>query len=172
MGDAAERSSTHISLGDAAEQLLDLTVAVDAHAGERLTSDPVIWLGTVAPDGRPHTVPVWFAFDDPIVTIFSRPDTAKIGHLRTHGAVSVALDTLGHGADVVTGGGHAVLAELAHVEDALDAFGRKYAQMLGDQPLDAWLMTFSQPIVVTLDRLVAWRSTADGLEYRSLPSRG
>jgi hypothetical protein len=115
---------------------------------------------------------VWFAFDDPIVTIFSRPDTAKIGHLRAHGAVSLALDTAGQGGDVVTGGGDAVLSEFARVEDALDAFGRKYAPMLGDQPLDAWLMTFSQPIVVTLDRLVVWRGTANGLEYRSLPSRG
>lgn len=157
------------------DPLLDPAVALDTHAGERLSTEPVIWLGTVAPDGRPHTVPVWFSWDDPIVTIFSRPDTAKIGHLRARGAVSVALDTAGHGADVVTGGGEAVLSELSrvgHVDKALDAFGRKYAPMLGDQPLDAWLMTFSQPIVVTLDRLVAWRSTADGLEYRSLPSRG
>jgi hypothetical protein len=64
-------------------------------------------------------VPVWFTFDDPVVTVFSRPDTAKIGHLRAHDEGSV----------------------------------------------------FSQPIVVTLDRLVVWRSTAGGLEYRSLPSR-
>lgn len=159
-------------MSDVSGALLDPAVAVDAHAGERLTSEPVIWLGTMAPGRRPHTVPVWFAFDDPIVTIFSRPDTVKIGHLRANGAVSLALDTAGQGADVVTGGGDAVLSELALVEDALDAFGRKYAPMLGDQPLDAWLMTFSQPIVVTLDRLVAWRSTANGLEYRSLPSRG
>lgn len=151
--------------------LLDPAVAVDAHAGERLATEPVIWLATVAADGRPHTVPVWFAWSDPVVTIFSRPDTAKIGHLRGHAAVSVALDTAGQGADVVTGGGRAVLSEFARVESALDAFGRKYAPLLGDQPLDAWLMTFSQPIVVTLDRLVAWRSTANGLEYRSLPAR-
>ena len=152
--------------------LLDPTVGVDAHAGERLASEPVIWLGTVTPDGRPHTVPVWFTWADPVVTVFSRPDTAKVGHLRTHGAVSVALDTAEQGTDVVTGGGKAVLSAFARVEDALDAFGRKYAPMLGDQPLDAWLMTFSQPIVVTLDRLVVWRSTAAGLEYRSLPARG
>lgn len=152
--------------------LLDPAVAVDAHVGQRLGSDPVLWLGTVGPAGRPHTVPVWFAWDDPVVTIFSRPDTAKIGHLRAHAQVSVALDTAGGGTDVVTGGGRAVLSEFARVEKALDAFGRKYAPMLGDQPLDAWLMTFSTPIVVTLDRLVAWRSTSGGLEYRSLPSRG
>jgi PPOX class probable F420-dependent enzyme len=152
--------------------LLDPAVTTDAHAAERLAGEPVAWLGTVAPDGRPHTVPVWFTFDDPVVTVFSRPDTAKVGHLRAHAEVSVALDTAEQGTDVVTGGGRAVLAALAHVEDALDAFGRKYAPLLGDQPLDAWLMTFSQPIVVTLDRLVVWRSTAAGLEYRSLPSGG
>lgn len=152
--------------------LLDPAVAVDAHAGQRLATEHVIWLGTVTPGGRPHTVPVWFAWDDPVVTIFSRPDTAKVGHLRDHSEVSLALDTAGEGTDVVTGGGRAVLAEFTRVEKALDAFGRKYAPMLGDQPLDAWLMTFSTAIVVTLDRLVAWRSTPGGLEYRSLPSRG
>ncbi|MDD7967857.1 pyridoxamine 5'-phosphate oxidase family protein [Actinomycetospora lemnae] len=153
-------------------RLLDPAVPVEAHAGERLAGAPVIWLGTVAPDGRPHTVPVWFTWDDPKVTIFSRPDTAKVGHLRAHAAVSVALDTAEEGTDVVTGSGKAVLTELARVERALDAFGRKYAPVLGEQPLDAWLMTFSLPIVVTLDRLVAWRSTSAGLEYRSLPSAG
>lgn len=152
--------------------LLDPSVATDAHAGQRLAGEPVAWLGTVAPGGRPHTVPVWFTWDDPVVTVFSRPDTAKIAHLRAHAEVSVALDTAEQGTDVVTGGGRAVLADLARVESALDAFGRKYAPLLGEQPLDAWLMTFSQPIVVTLDRLVVWRSTAAGLEYRSLVSGG
>jgi PPOX class probable F420-dependent enzyme len=156
-----------------ATPLLDHAVPGDAHAAERLASEPVIWLGTVAPDGRPHTVPVWFAWSDPTVTIFSRPDTAKVAHLRAgHDLVTVALDTAGQGTDVVTGSGRAVLSAFAKVEKALDAFGRKYAPMLGGQPLDAWLMTFSTPIVVTLDRFVAWRSTPDGLEYRSLPSRG
>ncbi|GAA4786448.1 hypothetical protein GCM10023200_20660 [Actinomycetospora chlora] len=154
------------------DPLLDPTVAVDAHAGERLATEPIIWLGTVDGDGRPHTVPVWFAWADPVLTVFSRPDTAKVGHLRVHAEVSVALDTAGQGADVVTGGGRARLSELGEVDDALDAFGRKYAPLLGDQPLDAWLMTFSTPIVVVLDRLVAWRGTSAGLEYRSLPSRG
>lgn len=152
--------------------LLDPTVGVDAHAGARLAGEPVIWLGTVAPGGVPHTVPVWFTWADPVVTVFSRPDTAKVGHLRAHGGVSLALDTAEEGTDVVTGHGHAVLSSFARVEDALDAFGRKYAERLGDQPLDAWLMTFSQPIVVTLDHLVVWRSTAAGLGYRSLPARG
>ncbi|WP_285657751.1 pyridoxamine 5'-phosphate oxidase family protein [Actinomycetospora sp. NBRC 106375] len=154
------------------DPLLDPAVGLDAHVAERLGAEPVLWLGTVDPAGRPHTVPVWFAFDDPVVTVFSRPDTAKIGHLRAHTEVSVALDDTHGGGDVVTGGGRAALSELGKVEPALDAFGRKYAPLLGDQPLDAWLMTFSLPIVMTLERLVVWRGTAAGLEYRSLPSRG
>src|SRR5689334_19236984 len=120
--------------------LLDPAVAADAHTGERLASEPIIWLGTVDAAGRPHTVPVWFAWADPVVTVFSRPDTAKVGRLSTHPEVSVALDTAGQGADVVTGGGRARIAAPGTVEDALDAFGRKYAGFLGDQPLDAWLM--------------------------------
>lgn len=41
--------------------LLDLSRPDDRHTAARLTAEPVIWLGTVGSDGRPHHVPVWFA---------------------------------------------------------------------------------------------------------------
>jgi predicted pyridoxine 5'-phosphate oxidase superfamily flavin-nucleotide-binding protein len=28
-----------------------------------LRDDPVVWLSSVQPDGRPHVVPVWFHWD-------------------------------------------------------------------------------------------------------------
>ena len=39
--------------------LLDVTRTDDRHTSERLSAEPVIWLGTVRPGGRPHNVPVW-----------------------------------------------------------------------------------------------------------------
>ena len=58
--------------------LLDVTRTDDRHTSERLSAEPIIWLGTVRPDGRPHNVPVWFAWHDPMVLIFSMPKTAKV----------------------------------------------------------------------------------------------
>ena len=151
--------------------LLDPADPVAAAAGARLDGEPIIWLGTVSPDRRPHTVPVWFHWSDPQVTIFSRPDTAKTGRLREHGAVSLSLDSAAGGADIVLAEGDAVLPGLDAVRDVLDGFERKYRPMLGGQPFDQWLETFSQPIVVTVGRVIAWRAGPAGLEYRSLPPR-
>ena len=36
--------------------LLDVARGDDRHTAERLAAEPVIWLGTVRPDGRPHDV--------------------------------------------------------------------------------------------------------------------
>jgi predicted pyridoxine 5'-phosphate oxidase superfamily flavin-nucleotide-binding protein len=49
--------------------LLDVARGDDRHTAERLTAEPVIWLGTVRPDGRPHHVPIWFVWHDPLVLL-------------------------------------------------------------------------------------------------------
>ena len=89
--------------------LLDVTRTDDRHTSERLSAEPVIWLGTVRPDGRPHNVPVWFAWHDPMVLIFSMPQTAKVTHVRLSPAVSLALDSADGGQDIVLAEGRAEL---------------------------------------------------------------
>ena len=89
--------------------LLDVTRADDRHTSERLSAEPIIWLGTVRPDGRPHNVPVWFAWHDPMVLIFSMPKTAKVADLRLSPAVSLALDSADGGQDIVLAEGRAEL---------------------------------------------------------------
>lgn len=151
--------------------LLDATIGAEAHIQSRLEREPILWLGTVTPRGEPRSVPVWFRWADPIITIFSQPGTAKVARLRANPAVSIALDTARGGGDVVLGNGHAVLAASVDVDAARPAFEAKYAPMLGAQSFDGWYATFSQPIVVTVERLVAWQNTAEGLDHRSLPRR-
>src|SRR4051794_28986190 len=51
------------------EPLLDLGRPEDAHMHARLSSEPIAWLGTTTPAGRPHHVPVWFLWDDPLVHV-------------------------------------------------------------------------------------------------------
>jgi len=148
--------------------LLDPAVGAEAHVEARLDREPIIWLATVSPRGRPHAVPVWFAWNDPTVAIFSQPSTAKLGHLRSNSAVSLTLDSAQNGTDIVIGEGRAELTSLDQVGDLLLIFTRKYQPMLQDQAIEQWLETFSQPIVISVDKLIAWTKTADGLDYRSL----
>ena len=92
--------------------LLDVARGDDRHTAERLTAEPVIWLGTVRPDGRPHNVPVWFAWHDPLVLIFSMPNTAKVRNMRASPAVSLSLDSADGGRDIVLAEGRATLGLL------------------------------------------------------------
>jgi PPOX class probable F420-dependent enzyme len=94
-----------------AEPLLRPEILADTRISDRLASEPVIWLTTVSADGRPHSVPVWFGWDDPVITVFSQPRTAKVRRLRSNPAVSVSLDTAVYGTDVVTGEGDARLVD-------------------------------------------------------------
>ena len=89
--------------------LLDVTRTDDRHTSGRLSAEPIIWLGTVRPDGRPRNVPVWFAWHDPMVLIFSMPKTAKVRDVRLSPAVSLALDSADGGQDIVLAEGRAEL---------------------------------------------------------------
>ena len=89
--------------------LLDVTRTDDRHTAQRLSAELIIWLGTVRPDGRPHNVPVGFAWHDPMVLIFSMPKTAKVTDVRLSPAVSLALDSAGGGQDIALAEGRAEL---------------------------------------------------------------
>ncbi|MDL5159489.1 pyridoxamine 5'-phosphate oxidase family protein [Actinomycetospora termitidis] len=142
--------------------LLDPSDPVLAHAHERLAAEPVIWLATT----RPHAVPVWFGWSDPTVTIFSRPDTAKIGHLRRDPAVALHLDTAGGGGDVVLLEGRVEFDDRPAGEEA---FASKYAGMLGGQSFADWRSVFSTALTVVVAKVVTWRLGEGGLEHRSVP---
>lgn len=151
--------------------LLDLTRSDDRHTAERLSTEPVIWLGTVRPDGRPHNVPVWFTWHDPTVLIFSMPETAKARHVRRYPGVSLALDSADGGQDIVLAEGHAELAAEAdpRLRSLADTFGEKYARSLGSMSFEKWRLTFSQPLLIHVERIIAWTRTATGLAYRIVP---
>ncbi len=151
--------------------LLDPSVAGHAHAACRLSAAPILWLTTVSTDARPHSVPVWFLWADPQVTVFTRPDTAKVGRLRRNPAVSMSLDSAVGGGDIVLAEGDAELVAMDAVAAGLPAFARKYAPLFGGQSLDEWLELFSQPIRVTTTKIISWTATPKGLDYVTVPAR-
>ena len=150
--------------------LLDPSVAGHAHAACRLSAAPILWLTTVSPDARPHSVPVWFLWTDPHMTVFSRPDTAKVERLRSNPAVSMSLDSAVGGGDIVLAEGDAELVTMHDVADGLAAFERKYAPLFGGQSFADWLDLFSQPIRVTASKIISWTATPQGLDYLSVPA--
>jgi PPOX class probable F420-dependent enzyme len=151
--------------------LLDLNRPDDRHTAARLAAEPVIWLGTVSPDGRPHHVPVWFAFQDPLVLAFTMPGTRKWRYLKHSAAVSLSLDSAVNGTDVVTAEGRAVLPGQPGPElDGLTRLFRdKYLATLGPDNFAPWRETFSEPVLVTVDRVIAWTRNGSELAYRVVP---
>jgi PPOX class probable F420-dependent enzyme len=150
--------------------LLELDRPDDAHTGARLSAEPVIWLGTTCPDGRPHHVPVWFCWRDPEVLIFSMPATQKIRNLRRNPQVALTLDSAGGGQDIVLTEGRARLGVDETVEQIAPLFAGKYAAMLGSESILAqWRNTFAAPVLVAVSRIVAWQRQDGQLRYRSTP---
>ena len=151
--------------------LLDVTRTDDRHTAQRLSEEPIIWLGTVRADGRPHNVPVWFAWHDPMVLIFSMPKTAKVRGMRLSPAVSLALDSADGGQDIVIAEGRAELIAGAdrHPHLLAGKFREKYAQSFGAMSFEQWRSTFSQPLLIHVNRIIAWTRTAAGLAYRVVP---
>jgi PPOX class probable F420-dependent enzyme len=146
-----------------ASPLLDRTRPEDGHVQERLAAAPVIWLGSTRPDGRPHHVPVWFLWEDPTILLFARAGTQKLRNIAAHPAVGLHLDTAAGGADVVLAEGRA--EQLAAGERrAADTpgFTAKYGAMVGDAGWDGWSAAFTQPVLITVTRVVAWVSTPEG----------
>ena len=154
--------------------LLDVTRTDDRHTSERLSAEPVIWLGTVRPDGRPHNVPIWFAWHDPMVLIFSMPKTAKVRNMRLSPAVSLALDSADGGQDIVMAEGRAELIAGAdrHPPFLAGKFREKYAPSMGAMSFEQWRSTFSQPLLVHVNRIIALIRTSEGVAYRVVPQGG
>jgi PPOX class probable F420-dependent enzyme len=130
---------------------LDLSKPVDAHIDERLRSDVVIWLNSVRPDGRPHSVIVWYLWTGSEILIFSMPNNQKIRNLRQNPNVVLALDNTKNGGDGITIEGKAELLDGATISVATPEYVQKYAAMIQDigYTPEAMAAAYSQPIRIT-----------------------
>ena len=133
-----------------------MAVILKPHVQERLSSDEMIWLVSVRPDGRPHSVPVWFLWEGAALLIFSKPNTQKIRNVRQNQYVTVTLDDTKSGHDVVILEGSAALLERGEGHEVLQAYGQKYREGLQRIGVTAeqFTMLYSQPIRITPIRLI------------------
>jgi PPOX class probable F420-dependent enzyme len=138
--------------------MLDLSTTKDKHIDERLRSEPIIWLASTRPDGKPHAIPVWFWWDGETVLMFSKPDAQKIRNLRRSPHVVLALNATDEGEDVAIIEGVAELVERPTSELMLPAFADKYAELfkrIGSDPIKM-AAEYNQPIRVTPTKFLAW----------------
>jgi PPOX class probable F420-dependent enzyme len=135
-----------------------MSIVLQSHAEERFRSDKIICLTTVRPDGRPHTVPVWFFWEEATVLIFSKPNNQKIRNLRQSHYVTLTLNDTKNGRDVLILEGTAKLLEEKVGPMTLQAYGEKYREGLQRLGVTAGQFTtlYSQPIRVTPVRLLTW----------------
>jgi hypothetical protein len=81
--------------------VLDPSKEAHAHADRRLRSEQVAWLTTVRADGQAQSTPVWFLWDDDIVTFEGaatvEPDTPRADRVPEYLAkYQTAIEALGY----------------------------------------------------------------------------
>jgi PPOX class probable F420-dependent enzyme len=84
--------------------------ASDALA-QRLRTETVAWITTVAPGGQPQSSPVWFLWDAGVFLVYAQPHSWKVRNIRANPKVSLHLNSDDHGGRVVTFEGSAQIAE-------------------------------------------------------------
>ena len=110
---------------------IDFTTDTGKRALERLQNESIIWLTTTGSDGMPQPRPVWFAWADGKVYVFTFPGSAKVRHIERLGKTAVSFNTDAQGGDVVVFTGEStVLGQGAAPESARQAYAAKYGQFI------------------------------------------
>ena len=106
--------------------MIDLTTEFGKRVARRLADDRIIWLTTVSPGGTPHPRPVWFWWDGETFYIYSKPDTFKLGHIKTNPTVALNFDGDGLGGDIIVFTGEARLDPTAPPAHQMPQYATKY----------------------------------------------
>ena len=124
-----------------------------------LRREPIAWLSTARPDGRPHLVPIWFWWDGRGLLMFSKPEAQKIRNLRSNPDVMLALGDPGDDFDVQLIEGRAYALESTTADVMPPDHARKYERQMREIGLsaDEYVRTYSQPVRIVPTRFLPWR---------------
>ena len=129
-----------------------------------LRDEPVVWLSSVRPDGRPHLVPIWFSWDGREILIASKPSAQKIRNIRANPMVMLALGEAEDDFDVGLLEGVAELLD-APANAVLPASHlAKYRRQMAGIGLspDEFVATYSQVIRIVPTRFLPWHGRTSG----------
>ncbi len=97
-----------------------------ARAQERLASELVTWLTTVAPSGAPHPRPVWFLWDSGAFRIYSQPTAKKLEHIARNPQVALHFNSTPDGDDIQVFLATATIDRNPPLAQDVDAYLAKY----------------------------------------------
>src|SRR4051812_9876157 len=80
--------------------MIDFSSALGQRAQERLSTELVVWLTTVAPSGMPQPHPVWFLWDKDPFLIYSQPAAKKLAHIAANPQVALHFNGTTDGDDI------------------------------------------------------------------------
>ncbi len=131
---------------------------IPPNVDKRLDSEPLIWMTTVTPTGRPQPSPVWFLWNGEDIRMFSKDNTARLRNIAGNPHVSLNLDGDGRGGAIV------VIEGAAHIErdhppaSAMPEYIEKYQEFLNKY---GWTATsfsadYPVPVIIRPTRLRSW----------------
>lgn len=135
--------------------MIDLSTEFGQRVQRRLKGEQIVWLTTVAADGRAHPRPVWFLWQEGEMLIYSQPGTHKLDHIQHNPQVALNFDSDGRGGDIVVFTGSAAIEDGLPPANEAKAYIEKYAiglERIGMSP-EAFAASYSVPIRVQLTSL-------------------
>lgn len=126
---------------------------------DRVDGRDQVWLSSIRPDGSPHLVAAWFAWEGDAIVVLTKPDSQKVRNLRRDPRVMIGIGSFGGDSDIEL---IEAVAEVAPgpTEGATlpEAFARKYAAMLERLGVTAerFAAVYSQVIRIRPTRRLAW----------------
>jgi PPOX class probable F420-dependent enzyme len=136
--------------------LPDPESAYGRRVAERLATEQVIWLSTVAADGTPQPNPVWFVWQAPsTVLIYNRAKAYRLGHIGRRPRVALNFNGNDRGGDIVvlTGDASIALEELPPHEHP-DYVAKYRASMIRvSGSTEGFSAAYPVPVRVTIDRV-------------------
>ena len=136
---------------------IDTSDASGARAVERLSSDRIGWLTTVASDGTPQVSPIWFLWDGDEILVYSL-ESPRARNVAEHPRVSLNLDGNGLGGDIVIVEGQARIDDSTPSAAENGAYLAKYGLVMDDRGwTPEWFAgRYSVPIRVKPTRFRYW----------------
>jgi PPOX class probable F420-dependent enzyme len=125
---------------------------------EQLAQEQILWLGTTRPDGRPHVIPIWFAWDGRAISTYSKPHAQKVRNLEHNPSAMVAVGEPEEDMDVELIEGRAEVLVAPTVDLVAPSFFEKYAALMSASGLtrEVYVTTYSKAVRITPTRFLGW----------------
>ena len=108
------------------QAMVDFSGELGTRARQRLTTEQVIWLTTVAASGTPHPRPVWFLWDSSAFLIYSQARAKKLEHIARNPQVALHFNSTPDGDDIQVFLATATIDRNPPIAQDVDAYLAKY----------------------------------------------